>query len=123
MKIALVFASLSALLSVVFGAFGAHALRNRLSPDQLLSWETGVRYQMFHALALLLLVLLADRGMNLKPSMIAFIIGTVLFSGSIYLLSLGIGPKALWGPVTPIGGLCLIAGWAWMVYTSLTSTL
>jgi len=115
MKIYLIIASIFGLLSVVFGAFGAHALKDRLSVDQLLSWETGVRYQMFHALALLLLVLLADKGWNMKPSLLAFSIGTVLFSGSIYFLCLGIGPRAVLGPITPLGGLSLIIGWGWLM--------
>lgn len=115
MKIYLIFASIYAMISVVFGAFGAHVLKDRLSAEQLLSWETGVRYQMFHALAMILLVLLADRGMNLKPSLIAFSAGTLLFSGSIYLLSLGIGPRAVLGPITPLGGLSLIIGWGWLL--------
>ena len=115
MKIYLIIASIFGLLSVVFGAFGAHALKDRLSVDQLLSWETGVRYQKFHALALLLLVLLADKGWNMKPSLLAFSIGTVLFSGSIYFLCLGIGPRAVLGPITPLGGLSLIIGWGWLM--------
>ncbi len=115
MKLPLIIASLYGLLSVVFGAFGAHALKDRFSPDQLTSWETGVRYQMFHAVAMILLLLLADKGFNLKPSVWAFGLGTLLFSGSIYLLCLGIGPKALWGPVTPLGGLALIVGWVWLL--------
>ncbi|WFB36199.1 DUF423 domain-containing protein [Kiritimatiellota bacterium B12222] len=115
MKFYLLFASCSGLFSVILGAFGAHALKERFTAAQLVSWETGVRYQMFHALAILLLVLLADRGLQLKPSLVAFCVGTILFSGSIYLLCLQVGPKALWGPITPLGGLALIVGWGWLL--------
>ncbi|MGA0333337.1 MAG: DUF423 domain-containing protein [Kiritimatiellia bacterium] len=114
MKIFLSFASFYGLTAVILGAFGAHALKDRLDAHQLMSWETGVRYQMFHALALILFVLLADKGYALKPGLIALSAGTLLFSGSIYLLCLGIGPRALLGPVTPLGGLSLIVGWAWL---------
>lgn len=115
MKIFLSIASFYGLSGVILGAFGAHALKARLSADQLLSWETGVRYQMFHALAILLFLLLADKGYQLKPSLIAFSLGTLLFSGSIYCLCLGIGPRALLGPITPLGGLSLIIGWGWLL--------
>jgi len=115
MKIYLLLSAFYGLLSVILGAFGAHALKDRLSAAQLVSWETGVRYQMFHALAMILFVVLSDRGLNVKPSLIAFSIGTVLFSGSIYFLSLGIGPKAFWGPITPLGGLSLLLGWGWLL--------
>jgi uncharacterized membrane protein YgdD (TMEM256/DUF423 family) len=115
MKVFLSLASFYGLSAVILGAFGAHALKDRFNPDQLLSWETGVRYQMFHALAMLLFVLLADKGYHLKPSLIAFSLGTLLFSGSIYCLCLGIGPRALLGPITPLGGLSLIIGWGWLM--------
>ncbi len=112
MKSFLIVASVFGLLAVILGAFGAHALKDRLTPEQLVSWDTGVRYQMFHALARLLLVVLADRGIpGLSLAAGCFAVGVVLFSGSIYLLSLGIGPRALLGPVTPLGGLSLIFGW------------
>lgn len=112
MKSFLILASVYGLLAVILGAFGAHALKDRLSPEQLVSWDTGVRYQMFHALALMLLVLLSDRGIpGLSLAAGCFAVGVVLFSGSIYLLCLGIGPRALLGPVTPLGGLSLIFGW------------
>lgn len=121
MKTAMILASIYGMVSVILGAFGAHALKEKLTADQLGSWETGVRYQMYHALALLLVALLADKGWNLKPSAICFGIGVVLFSGSIYLLSLGIGPRGFLGPMTPIGGLLLIAGWAWLLKVALTA--
>jgi uncharacterized membrane protein YgdD (TMEM256/DUF423 family) len=112
--------------SVILGAFGAHGLRSRISPEQLQSFETGVRYQLAHALALLFIGLLASRSdMNgLRYATYLFMAGILLFSGSIYLLSTreltGLdGWKSFLGPVTPIGGLLLIAGWCALGYTLL----
>jgi len=120
-KLPLIFGSIYGMLAVVFGAFGAHLLAEKLSEKLLASWETGVRYQMFHALALLLLGLFVKQGMNLSGSIWCLIVGSFLFSGSIYLLSLGIGPSKLWGPITPLGGLTLILGWGWMLISFLKS--
>lgn len=98
-------------LCVVSGAFGAHALEARLAASgHAETWQTAVRYQMWHGLALLLLSLRGSGALRLPAGL--FIVGTVLFSGSLYWISLG-GPGWL-GPITPIGGLALIAGWvAW----------
>jgi uncharacterized membrane protein YgdD (TMEM256/DUF423 family) len=100
------------LLAVAAGAFGAHALRARLPADLLAVFETAARYQMYHALALLAVALVAARA----PSSLAaaagwlFSAGIVLFSGSLYALALT-GIRVL-GAVTPLGGLCFLAGWA-----------
>jgi uncharacterized membrane protein YgdD (TMEM256/DUF423 family) len=104
--------ALSALIAVAAGAFGAHALRDRLTPDLLGAFETGARYQMFHALALLGLGLALERADRpaLRAAGWAFVAGTVLFSGSLYALALG-GVRAL-GAVTPLGGVAFLAGWA-----------
>ena len=98
-------------LSVAAGAFGAHALRSRLSPEYLAVFETGARYQMYHALTLIAVGLIAVKIDNtaLRVAGIAFVIGTVLFSGSLYILSLT-GARA-WGMVTPIGGVAFLVGW------------
>jgi uncharacterized membrane protein YgdD (TMEM256/DUF423 family) len=98
-------------LGVASGAFGAHALRDRLAPDLLAVFETGVRYQMYHALALLMLALTISRwpDRRLEPAAWLMIGGTVIFSGSLQLLAVT-GERWL-GAVTPIGGVCLIAGW------------
>jgi uncharacterized membrane protein YgdD (TMEM256/DUF423 family) len=106
-------------LSVVLGAFGAHALKARLSPEQLQTFETGVRYQMYHALALLLLAALFTR---LAPGFArasgwCFVLGAVLFSGSLYLLATA-GWRWL-GPITPFGGLCFIVGWVLLAAAAL----
>jgi uncharacterized membrane protein YgdD (TMEM256/DUF423 family) len=101
----------SALLAVAAGAFGAHALRARLAPDLLAAFETAVRYQMYHALALLFAAWAATRW-PLAPVRAAgwlFVAGTVMFSGSLYLLALT-GVRGF-GAVTPLGGLAFLAGW------------
>ena len=95
---------------VALGAFGAHALKTRLTPEQLSAWETGVLYHLLHTVVLLALGLYAAATQRpVTPAAPLFAAGIVLFSGSLYALALG-GPR-LFGPVTPIGGLCLIAGW------------
>ena len=97
-------------VGVVLGAFGAHGLRARLEPEQLLSWQTAVQYHLLHSVALLGLGLFtAQSGRAVGLQAWLFTLGIALFSGSIYLLVLG-GPRWL-GPVTPLGGLCLIGGW------------
>ena len=109
-------ASLAA-LAVILGAFGAHALKARLDTTQLQVFETAVRYQMYHALALILLGILFDKlnPQYLNISGYAFIAGILLFSGSLYLLSmkeiLGTQDWRFLGPITPLGGLSFIFGW------------
>jgi uncharacterized membrane protein YgdD (TMEM256/DUF423 family) len=112
--------ALSALISVAAGAFGAHALRERLAPDMLAVFETGARYQMYHALALLAVAGAVARWPG--PAGAAgwlFVAGTVLFSGSLYLLALT-GLRWL-GAITPLGGLAFIAGWAALVWGALAA--
>jgi len=107
--------SILAFSAVLLGAFGAHALKQTLSAhESVQTWETAVRYQMWHALGLILLSLINER--QALPKMIGpcLVIGTLLFSGSLYGLALD-GPNWL-GPITPLGGLCLIAGWALLAY-------
>jgi uncharacterized membrane protein YgdD (TMEM256/DUF423 family) len=105
---------------VGLGAFGAHALKATLSkkPEGNNNWKTAVSYQLIHAVALLSLSCLEEGrpkkyhgGSDWSGGKI-MALGTVLFSGSIYLLTLDIGPKPLLGPMTPVGGLLLISGWA-----------
>ena len=110
----LVFATGSILagLGVVFGAFGAHALKASLSPKMLDTFETGVRYQMYHGLGLLALAWAVSQWpeRRLVPAAWLLLAGTVVFSGSLYLLVL---TGARWfGAVTPFGGVALITGWA-----------
>jgi uncharacterized membrane protein YgdD (TMEM256/DUF423 family) len=103
-------AAISGTLAVVAGAFGAHGLKSRLTPDQLQSWATGAHYHLLHSVVLLALGLFAAySGKSIKWPASLFVAGMLLFSGSIYLLLL---TKMRWlGPVTPIGGLLLILGW------------
>ena len=104
--------ALAGFLAVTFGAFGAHALRERLSPEMLAVFETGVRYHMYHALALLLVSAMMPRlgGWLVVSSGWLFTAGIVLFSGSLYVLAFtGI---TIFGAITPIGGLAFLAGWA-----------
>ena len=103
--------ALSAGLGVAAGAFGAHALRARVEPRLLEVFETGARYQMYHALALVAVGLLATRwnAPLLSVGGWLFVGGTVLFSGSLYAMTFT-GIRAL-GAITPLGGVCFIAGW------------
>jgi uncharacterized membrane protein YgdD (TMEM256/DUF423 family) len=111
-RIFLAIASMLGGISVVFGAFASHALRDRLSANSLAIWETGTRYQMYHALALMLVAFLISRfpdSVLLVVAGYAFVAGTFIFSGSLYALTLT-GIKWL-GAITPIGGMALIIGW------------
>ena len=111
LRLALAAALLSG-LGVALGAFGAHALRGRLTPDLLAVFETGVRYQMYHALALFGAAVLAVRLPGTTLPVLAgwlFVIGILVFSGSLYALALT-GVRGL-GAVTPIGGVAFLAGW------------
>ena len=101
----------SAFVAVGAGAFGAHGLRARLSPELLAVFETAARYQMYHALALLAVAWAVTRWPGALPQWAGwlFLAGTVLFSGSLYLLALT-GIRWL-GAITPLGGLALLAGW------------
>jgi len=113
--------AISAGLAVAAGAFGAHALRDRLPADLLSTFETGARYHIYHALALLVVAWASTRwpGAATTAAGWLFVAGTVLFSGSLYLLSLS-GQRWL-GAVTPFGGLALLLGWlalAWGAWRS-----
>jgi uncharacterized membrane protein YgdD (TMEM256/DUF423 family) len=103
--------AISAFLSVAAGAFGAHALRARLSPELLAVFETGARYQMYHALGLLAVAWAISRwpGWAAQSAGWLFVAGTVLFSGSLYALALS-GVRWL-GAITPLGGVAFLAGW------------
>ncbi|SEB94262.1 DUF423 domain-containing protein [Paenibacillus sp. GP183] len=112
LKIFLVLGSLNAFLSVALGAFGAHALKSRLSTDMLNVYQTGVQYHMIHSIGLILIAVLADKlgsSSMVNVSGWALFIGIVLFSGSLYALSLS-GIKVL-GAITPLGGVSFLLGW------------
>lgn len=112
LKIAFLFAAFAGALGVVLGAFGAHALRGSIEPRLIETFQTAVQYQLIHALALLLVSLTMGwlgQSLSLEISAYAFMAGIILFSGSLYGLVL---TEMKWlGPVTPLGGLCLIVGW------------
>jgi uncharacterized membrane protein YgdD (TMEM256/DUF423 family) len=104
-------AALSAMLSVCLGAFAAHGLKSRLSETLLATFQTGVHYQFMHSLAVILVVILYRQQAQglLLWSAVLFFAGILLFSGSLYGLSLT--QFKAFGPITPLGGLCFIAGW------------
>lgn len=114
-------------LGVAVGAFGAHGLQGRVTPEMLAVFEVGVRYQMYHALALVLLGLFAGRGPSpvpievppgVGPAVYLFLAGIVLFSGSLYALVLT-GTRWL-GAITPFGGLSFLAGWVMFARAAIT---
>lgn len=102
-------------LGIVLGAFGAHGLKEVVTPEKVASYEVGVKYQIYHGLALLILALNASKmGGSLKVFLILILAGVTLFSGSIYLLALNdilSADLSLLGPITPIGGVLMIMGW------------
>ena len=106
-------------LGVAAGAFGAHALKDQLAPERLVQYELAVRYQMYHAFALLAAAWCAQRwpGGAAHAAGWLFIVGVVIFCGTVYALSFG-SPR-WFGAITPIGGVCLIAGWALLAWAAL----
>jgi uncharacterized membrane protein YgdD (TMEM256/DUF423 family) len=117
-RIFIIIGALSGFIGVAAGAFGAHGLKGRLSAEMLAVFEVGVRYQMYHALALIGAAWLQHR----QPCAITvvggwlFVVGMLLFSGSLYLLSIS-GVKWL-GMITPVGGLAFLAGWACLAWAA-----
>lgn len=112
MKLWLVAGAISGFLSVALGAFAAHGLQSRVGPAEIAVFETGARYQMYHALALLAVAWVAAQGAGISATVAgwAFVIGTILFSGTLYYLGLT-GSRAL-VMVTPVGGVAFLVGWA-----------
>lgn len=119
-QLALIFGSIFGFLAIILGAFGAHLLKKKLTQEQLNSFETGVKYQMYHAIVLLVLGFQLDVSSVINLYIIyAFIIGVILFSFSIYglVISSANNKKLRFlGPITPLGGLFLVAGWALLIY-------
>ncbi|NNM94705.1 MAG: DUF423 domain-containing protein [Bacteroidia bacterium] len=125
---ALVFAGISGCIAVMLGALGAHALTNKveagmLNPKSLHAYETAVHYQMIHTLAIIALLAIKDKYPAYNKTVTTlFMIGIILFSGSIYALVAGdltgVNLK-IFGPVTPVGGLCFIAGWFILILTAI----
>jgi uncharacterized membrane protein YgdD (TMEM256/DUF423 family) len=108
------------ILAIILGAFGAHGLKKYLNIEQLNSFEVGIRYQFYQAIALLIIGFNADKfNITLNKFLLFSILGIVFFSGSIYLLSIANifnWNKAFIGPITPIGGLILILNWSFLIY-------
>ena len=109
-------ASFFGLIAVILGAFGAHGLEGKISEYHIGTWKTANQYQFYHTLALLFLSTFSRaKNASIRLSFIAFTLGIVLFSGSLYLLSvrslIGLEEWTWLGPITPLGGLCFIVGW------------
>lgn len=111
--------AMSAGLAVAAGAFGAHGLRAHVAPEMLAVFETGARYQMYHALALIAVAWVAgrDAARSVRVAGVAFVVGTLLFSGSLYLLALT-GIRWL-GAITPLGGVAFLVGWGCLAWSAL----
>jgi len=114
--------ALSAFIAVAAGAFGAHALRARLDPGMLAAFETGARYQMHHALALMVVAWASTRwsGKLTAAAGWMFVAGTVLFSGSLYAMALT-GQRSL-GAITPLGGVAFLTGWLCLAFAARRGT-
>lgn len=116
-KCIITFATIFIVLGIVFGALGAHALEKILTEEQLASYEVAVKYQIYHGIALLSLVSMANKfDFSLKMMFRCILFGVLIFSGSIYILVfqnlLGLKLGMIFGPLTPIGGLLMIVGWS-----------
>ena len=117
--------AVNAAIAVAFGAFGAHALKEKLSEHYLAVWETAVQYQMFHAIGLLVIGILMSSslfGASTQLTWAGYLLlaGIIIFSGSLYVLSLsGIG---ILGAITPIGGVAFIAGWIMLIIAAVKYT-
>ncbi len=120
MKPWLIISSLYGFTAVILGALGAHALKGVLPPDALDAFKTASQYQLIHAVALAMVAFAVGQGFTtLRPVALLWALGVLLFSGSIYLLTchsqLGLPKWRFLGPITPLGGLLMILGWAWLL--------
>ena len=127
-KTLLIVSGFSGVIAIGLGALGAHSLKGILTPEQLKSFETGSEYHIYHTIALLLLAALSNTlsKKTIKAISLLWGLGIILFPGSIYLLStrevLGIDSWTVFlGPITPIGGLCFIAGWAMLAIAGVSN--
>ncbi|WP_027965164.1 DUF423 domain-containing protein [Halalkalibacillus halophilus] len=123
MKLLLMIGAISGFITVALGAFGAHGLENRLSEKMLQTWEKAVQYQMFHTMAIFIagiLLIRTEIGM-FQGAAWAFLIGIVLFSGSLYIYSLT--SAKTFAMITPVGGLAFLVGWAILAYGITRMTL
>ena len=126
MKLFLIAGAINGFLSVALGAFGAHALKERLSERYLAIWETAVQYQMFHAVALIAIAILMHPNLlgtsgALSTAGYAILVGIIIFSGSLFALALsGVG---ILGAITPIGGVAFLVGWVMLIVAVAKSSL
>ena len=113
--------ALFAFAGVALGAFAAHLLKDRLTPEMFQIYEVGIRYHIYHVPAIFLVAILAALypNVNATPAGWLFVVGIIVFSGSLYALSLT-GVR-MFGAITPIGGLCFLAGWLWLVWIAMRS--
>lgn len=120
MKTNLILAAIIGLLAVVLGAFGAHSLKEKLDPESLNSFETGVRYMMYHSIVILFINSFNHFSIKTKNTIsYLFFIGIIFFSGSIFAISTGgVSAKNIWF-ITPLGGLLFITGWIFMIFSFL----
>jgi uncharacterized membrane protein YgdD (TMEM256/DUF423 family) len=118
-KTFLLLGAVAAFLAVALGAFGAHGLRGRLSPEMMAVFQTGVQYHMSHALALILVAGIMGRmsGWLIQTAGWCFVAGIIFFSGSLYLLA--VTGVTILGAITPIGGLLFLAGWACLAFAAI----
>ena len=112
-KVYLMLGGVFSALSVILGAFAAHGLKSKISEQAIVTFQTGVTYQMYHALALILFAFVAKQGVPLNWASGFLVVGTLFFSGSLYALALT-GVK-WFCPITPLGGLCFIIAWVLFV--------
>lgn len=120
MKLFAMLGAITMALGVILGAFGSHGLKDRLSADMLAVYQTGVQYQIYHALGLLLVAALMvpyPNATGLRTGGWILLAGIILFSGSLYLLALT--GWRFFGPITPVGGVCFIVGWLWIFWAML----
>lgn len=118
----LVLTSILGVVAIVLGAFGAHALKEKLGVDELKTFETGVRYQMYHVIVLLIVNTYKEFSTKLKNGIsFFFFIGILFFSGSLYMITIfGVNPKNIWF-ITPLGGVFFIIGWLKLAISFLKS--
>lgn len=122
-KTFLTIAAIAGFLAVALGAFGAHGLRGRLTPELMSAFETGVQYHFYHTLALLAVAVLMNTNVDAPALNVGgglFVVGIVLFSGSLYLMALT-GTRWL-GAITPMGGVAFLAGWLCLAWSAIRST-
>lgn len=118
----IILGSLFAFAGIALGAFAAHLLKDRLTPEMFQIYEVGIRYHIYHVPAIFLVAILATLypNLNTAPAGWLFVVGIILFSGSLYALSLT--EVRILGAITPLGGLCFLAGWLWLAWVAMRAS-